>query len=480
MFGPIILLAVCLLVSLGAITYYSMSLAGDIGGTGHRRKLFVIGVSTFLGTLLSAFIFKSLHFVPSGSFGIIDKIQGSRYLAPHQMIAREGEGGIQSIVAAPGWHFHPWPLHKFNLHPDSEVPQGSIGIIEALDGKIATAAGRERMNELRSESSTVIISPHIWDSNVNWLNPDVFLADTHGYRGIQNPPLSPGKYRLHPHLFRLIIVDTTVKSLWLAERSALNSAGELRPPMETSLDGVTVWINAHVNYQIQPSSAHLTIQKFGTESISAKSLDAVESQIRILVRQKLRSIGLLELDEKSGVISESLRDEINNNLNKFGIQILSFGITSIYDKESGLLEEIRNIRGMRQKEAAQIETENAKLARITAQRMVSDAESALAASRLIADAKAQEEALAIGGTFGARLTETRILAGLLGREEATRLLRIREAVKANVPIVPQTYIATPGSSVEWEMMKWIDGVQKSDATSGSPIATESGKPKSAH
>lgn len=78
------------------------------------------------------------------------------------------------------------------------------------------------------------------------MSPEVFLASEMGFRGLQNPPLEPGSYRLHPKLFWLIPVNTSVRNIRFCEGESKQSG--IDSEIQTALDGVAVTLHVWVKF----------------------------------------------------------------------------------------------------------------------------------------------------------------------------------------------------------------------------------------
>ena len=77
--------------------------------------------------------------IPQSCVGIVDKRYAvfgkSRTLAEGQIVALNGEAGVQADTLAPGLHFFLWPWqYKIKLQDFLIVPQDSIGVVEARGG----------------------------------------------------------------------------------------------------------------------------------------------------------------------------------------------------------------------------------------------------------------------------------------------------------------------------------------------------------
>jgi uncharacterized membrane protein YqiK len=77
--------------------------------------------------------------IPQSSVGIVDKryalVGRNRTLAEGQIVALDGEAGIQADTLAPGLHFFLWPWqYSIKLQDFLVVPQDCIGVVEARGG----------------------------------------------------------------------------------------------------------------------------------------------------------------------------------------------------------------------------------------------------------------------------------------------------------------------------------------------------------
>jgi regulator of protease activity HflC (stomatin/prohibitin superfamily) len=107
-----------------------------------------------------------------------------------QIVANNGEQGPQAKILPPGWHFFYWPwIYDLEQVPNISIPSGSVGVVEALDGK-----------PLPKNSA---YAPE-WDSVSDMLDGEKFLAGE-GYKGPQLTVLPPGQYRFNPRLFTITV-----------------------------------------------------------------------------------------------------------------------------------------------------------------------------------------------------------------------------------------------------------------------------------
>jgi regulator of protease activity HflC (stomatin/prohibitin superfamily) len=108
-------------------------------------------------------------------------------LPSDRVVAANGEKGPQATVLGPGWHFGYWPwLYDLTLVPTVTIPQGSLGIVSALDGMPLPA--------------NQVYAP-VFAPLERLLDGSHFLKEGKGFRGPQLAVLTPGRYRYNPRLF---------------------------------------------------------------------------------------------------------------------------------------------------------------------------------------------------------------------------------------------------------------------------------------
>src|SRR5271170_8114023 len=127
--------------------------------------------------------------IPQSSIGIVDKryslLGRNRTLPEGQIVALNGEAGIQADTLAPGLHFFLWPWqYKIKLQDFLVVPQDSIGVVESRGG-IPLAEGRVLGKRVECKA--------IQDARA-------FLLGG-GQRGPQITVIPPGTYRINTSVF---------------------------------------------------------------------------------------------------------------------------------------------------------------------------------------------------------------------------------------------------------------------------------------
>jgi hypothetical protein len=112
-------------------------------------------------------------YVPPGKHLVIIAKNGAP-LDPGEVLANDGQKGIQREVKGEGWHFVTPVVYEAQVEDNTGVPPGKVGVVTALGGKP--------------------------------LPPGQVLADE-GEQGIQRHVLPPGAYRINKHGYQVDLVD---------------------------------------------------------------------------------------------------------------------------------------------------------------------------------------------------------------------------------------------------------------------------------
>ncbi len=133
-------------------------------------------------------------YVPPGSHLVIIAKNGD-LLDPGEVLAKQGQKGIQREVKGEGWHFVMPIVYTAEVEENTIIPPGKVGVVTALGGKA--------------------------------LPPGRVLAEE-GEQGIQRHVLPPGAYRINKHGFQVEMVEATeIKSGFVGvRRRLLGTAGQ--------------------------------------------------------------------------------------------------------------------------------------------------------------------------------------------------------------------------------------------------------------
>jgi hypothetical protein len=139
-----------------------------------KRLLIVGGVALVSAVLLFLGVWTVFFkYVPPGKHLVIVSKNGDP-LDPGEVLAQEGQKGIQREVKGEGWHFIMPIIYTGEVEDNTIIPPGKVGVLTALGGRP--------------------------------LPPGRLLADE-GEQGIQRDVLPPGAYRINKYGYSVEIVD---------------------------------------------------------------------------------------------------------------------------------------------------------------------------------------------------------------------------------------------------------------------------------
>jgi uncharacterized membrane protein YqiK len=153
--------------------------------------------------------------------GIVKKKFGTRRLRPNQLVAINGEAGIQADTLAPGWHFGYFPW-QYQVTKDSVIviPQDQIGLVIAKDG--------------RSIPTERILGTEV-DSE-NFQDAREFLING-GEKGRQLGILTTGVYRINTALFEIVTASNSEHYGMSSKQLEVTRIPDDKVGIVTTLDG---------------------------------------------------------------------------------------------------------------------------------------------------------------------------------------------------------------------------------------------------
>lgn len=152
--------------------------------------LIVLGVVWYIVT-------RFLVNIGATEVGIKERRYWGNKMAQGRVVATDGEIGIQAEVLKPGLHFVLYPIERvIQKVPLVEIGADELGIIEAIDGE-PMPTGR------------IFAPDRAQNAHNNFQDPIAYIKQG-GVKGIQLRTLPPGKWAIHPYLFRVSIAKATV------------------------------------------------------------------------------------------------------------------------------------------------------------------------------------------------------------------------------------------------------------------------------
>ena len=148
--------------------------------------IFTLTIAIVLLILLLIFVLPGFALVRDNEVGILTKKMSGKKLPQGKIIASEGEIGVQADTLMPGLYWRFPIIWKINKSKVTQIPQGSIGIVESIDGQ-SLQKGRLLADDVECNS--------FQDANA-------FLKNG-GRKGPQVAILLPGTYRINTAVFRI-------------------------------------------------------------------------------------------------------------------------------------------------------------------------------------------------------------------------------------------------------------------------------------
>src|SRR3982750_525129 len=129
--------------------------------------------------------------------GIKERRYLGRRMPQGRVVATDGEVGWQADILKPGLHFVMYPVERVvQKVPLVEIGADELGVIEAIDGE-------------PMPMGSIFAPDRAQNAHNNFQDPIAFIKQG-GVKGIQLRTLPPGKWAIHPYLFRVSIAQTTV------------------------------------------------------------------------------------------------------------------------------------------------------------------------------------------------------------------------------------------------------------------------------
>lgn len=129
--------------------------------------------------------------------GIKERRYMGTKMAQGRVVATDGEIGIQAEVLKPGLHFVFYPVERvIQKVPLVEIGADELGVIEAIDGE-------------PMQTGSIFAPDRAQNAHNNFQDPIAYIKQG-GVKGIQLRTLPPGKWAIHPYLFRVSISKVTM------------------------------------------------------------------------------------------------------------------------------------------------------------------------------------------------------------------------------------------------------------------------------
>jgi uncharacterized membrane protein YqiK len=160
--------------------------------------LILVGVTAVVALLILWYIVtRFLVNIGAKEVGIKERRYFGKRMPQGRVVATDGEVGLQADVLKPGLHFVMYPIERVvQKVPLVEIGADELGVIDAIDGE-------------PMPMGSIFAPDRAQNAHNNFQDPIAFIKQG-GVKGIQLRTLPPGKWAIHPYLFRVSIASTTV------------------------------------------------------------------------------------------------------------------------------------------------------------------------------------------------------------------------------------------------------------------------------
>jgi uncharacterized membrane protein YqiK len=160
--------------------------------------LVFFGIAILIGLAIIWYVVtRFLVNIGAKEVGIKERRYFGRRMPQGRVVATDGEVGLQADVLKPGLHFVLYPVERVvQKVPLIEIGADELGVIEAIDGE-------------PMPMGSIFAPDRAQNAHNNFQDPIAFIKQG-GVKGIQLRTLPPGKWAIHPYLFRVSIASTTV------------------------------------------------------------------------------------------------------------------------------------------------------------------------------------------------------------------------------------------------------------------------------
>src|SRR3954467_5030140 len=163
-----------------------------------NMSLLIVGVVVVIALILLWYIItRFLVNIGAKEVGIKERRYMGRRMPQGRVVATDGEVGLQADILKPGLHFVLYPVERVvQKVPLVEIGADELGVIEAIDGE-------------PMPMGSIFAPDRAQNAHNNFQDPIAFIKQG-GVKGVQLRTLPPGKWAIHPYLFRVSIAQTTV------------------------------------------------------------------------------------------------------------------------------------------------------------------------------------------------------------------------------------------------------------------------------
>ena len=298
-----------------------------------KRRLIAWGV--IAGVVLVVFLLTWNTFytyVPPGRH-LVMTAKAGKPLPPGHVLAEKGEMGIQREVLGEGWHFVLPIVYTAEVEENTVIPAGKVGIVTARGGELLPPGqvladegqqgiqrhvlppGAYRINKRGfdvEQVDAVEIKPGFVGVQQRLLGTDSqgLFADKPGEKGVLREVLQPGLYYVNTKEFKVIPAEVGILQTTF-HKSPRPGKGEDEPPITfTAKGGMAISMDCTVEWEVMPEDMPELVARYGSWKFVQSNV--IKPQARAIGRDKGINYGVQEFLE--GSTREKFQDEFTKEL----------------------------------------------------------------------------------------------------------------------------------------------------------------------
>jgi len=283
-------------------------------------------------------------YVPPGHHLVVIAKDGAP-LPPGHVLAEPGQKGPLATVLAEGWHFVMPIAYERKLEPNTTIAAGKVGVVTALGGE-ALPAGEILADEGQQGIQRRVLPPGAYRLNLHGYKVEqkpateipvgyvgvqrrlvgresdeaVIEADPNGRiaadrKGFLPTILQPGLYYINPYEYDVIPSEVGIFQTTFAKDDAANrlqvADSQLRTPITfTSRGGFPISVDCTVEWEVLPEDMPRLVAEYGSRSRIEENV--IDLQTHAIGRDKGSEYGVLDLLE--GVKRTKFQEDFTKEL----------------------------------------------------------------------------------------------------------------------------------------------------------------------
>jgi hypothetical protein len=299
-----------------------------------RRIALFWGVVVALGLVVFLLTWNTFFkYVPPGKHLVVIAKNGAP-LDPGEVLAGDGQKGIQRQVKGEGWHFVMPIVYETSLEENTVIPPGKVGLVTALGGKplppgeVLAEAGQQGMQRDVLPPGAYRINKHGYQVDPTdaveiksgfvgvvrrLLGPEgtgLFARADSAEKGFLPKVLQPGLYYMNPKEYEVLPVEVGIFQTSFGARKG--DRDKDTAITFTSKGGFPISIDCTVEWEVLPEHMPALVAEYGNRREVEKKV--IDVQAHAIGRDKGIDYGVQDLLE--GSTREKFQEDFTQELTR--------------------------------------------------------------------------------------------------------------------------------------------------------------------